>query len=136
MHQALVNLVRNAVEAMTCVSRPRRLSVTADGEGPNVSLTVRDTGPGIEEHQIERIFNPFFTTRSTGTGLGLAIVHRIVDVHDGQIAVFNDNGAVFTLSLPGHGSARACGAEPQSLEAAGMAPERSSTIDSHREVLA
>ena len=60
----------------------------------------RDTGPGIGPDEIDRIFNPFFTTRNTGTGLGLAIVHRIVDAHGGAIAVHNEKGAVFTLSLP------------------------------------
>jgi signal transduction histidine kinase len=63
-------------------------------------LHVRDTGPGIAPTDIERIFNPFFTTRHTGTGLGLAIVHRIADAHGGSISVANDSGAVFELRLP------------------------------------
>ncbi|HEX7010496.1 MAG TPA: ATP-binding protein [Phycisphaeraceae bacterium] len=99
LHQALLNLVRNAVDAMA--ASPRRvLTLSADREEAAVILEVRDTGPGIAHPDIDRIFNPFFTTRSTGTGLGLAIVHRIVDAHGGAIAVHNDAGAVFRLNLP------------------------------------
>ncbi len=101
MHQALLNLIRNAVDAMGGVDAHRRvLTLGASGHDGRVKLTVRDTGPGIADHDIERIFNPFFTTRSTGTGLGLAIVHRIVEVHGGTIGVHNDGGAVFELDLP------------------------------------
>lgn len=69
-------------------------------EKAGVVLIVRDTGPGIAVENIDRIFNPFFTTRNTGTGLGLAIVHRIVDAHGGAISVRNDAGAVFEIRVP------------------------------------
>lgn len=55
-----------------------------------VVLTVKDSGPGMTQETIERMFNPFFTTRAAGTGLGLAIVHRIIDAHGGQIRVRNN----------------------------------------------
>jgi signal transduction histidine kinase len=55
-------------------------------------LVVRDTGPGIPPQILDRIFNPFFTTKETGTGLGLAIVHRVVEAHDGTILVTNPDG--------------------------------------------
>lgn len=101
LNQALSNLVRNALEA---VSRSAEAVVTLDAwsEEGQVVLEVRDTGPGIAESDVDRIFNPFFTTRSTGTGLGLAIVHRIVDAHGGSIAVHNgpSGGAVFRVFLP------------------------------------
>jgi len=107
MHQALLNVIRNAADAMSPRAhrldagvRPAGLTLEARREGSQVVLTVRDTGPGIKEADIDRIFNPFFTTRNTGTGLGLAIVHRIVDAHSGTISVYNDHGAVFELSLP------------------------------------
>ncbi|MCC7205443.1 MAG: GHKL domain-containing protein, partial [Phycisphaeraceae bacterium] len=105
MHQALVNLIRNAVEAMAekqggTPLRERILTLDARRQGDSTLLIVRDTGPGIPAEVLERIFNPFFTTRSTGTGLGLAIVHRIVDAHDGAIAVAQDGGAVFEIALP------------------------------------
>jgi signal transduction histidine kinase len=108
LHQALVNLIRNAVEAMG-QQGTLTLGVAADEQG--VDLIVRDSGPGIAPEQIDRIFNPFFTTRATGTGLGLAIVHRIVDAHGGTIAVHNDGGAVFTLRLPAGEPAGAGGGE-------------------------
>jgi len=105
MHQALVNLMRNAAQAMQHNDGERALTLSATREGDATLLHIQDTGPGIDQAAIDRIFNPFFTTRETGTGLGLAIVHRIVDAHGGTIAVSNHpsrGGAVFTLSLPDH----------------------------------
>jgi len=100
LHQALVNLIRNAVDTMACRPSPRGLTLGARAESGQAVLTVCDTGPGIGDEDIERIFNPFFTTRQSGTGLGLAIVHRIVEAHSGSITVHNENGAVFELSFP------------------------------------
>ncbi|MEX0776184.1 MAG: ATP-binding protein [Phycisphaeraceae bacterium] len=106
LHQALVNLIRNAVEAMTerpVRGRERTLTLSVRQDDRQVLITVADTGPGMAQHDIDRIFNPFFTTRNTGTGLGLAIVHRIVDAHGGAITARNESpagGAVFDLSLP------------------------------------
>ena len=104
--RVLLNLFRNAVDAVVASQGRKehvgfgsvKLSV-ALGDGVAV-FRVADSGLGIEEESIERIFNPFFTTRSTGTGLGLAIVHRIIDGHGGAITVYNDGGAVFEVSLP------------------------------------
>ncbi len=98
LRQAILNLVRNAVDAMDHGCGTLTLEVSRQDN--RVLIRVRDTGPGIGPDDIDRIFNPFFTTRNTGTGLGLAIVHRIVDAHGGAIAVHNEQGAVFTLSLP------------------------------------
>ena len=100
LHQALINLIRNALDSMAGQPDPRRLSLGARDERTHVVFTVRDTGPGIREQDIDRIFNPFFTTRNSGTGLGLAIVHRLAVAHGGSICVHNDHGAVFELSLP------------------------------------
>lgn len=104
LHQALVNLVRNAAEAMVAGGTLTLEVITEEG---GCGLIVRDSGPGIAADAIDRIFNPFFTTRDAGTGLGLAIVHRILDAHGGSIAVHNDGGAVFVLTLP-----LACDASP------------------------
>lgn len=103
LQQALLNLVRNAVDAMAGTDGPRVLTLGVQRDEVGVVLSVSDTGPGVLEDCLDRIFNPFFTTRSTGTGLGLAIVHRIADAHGGSIAVHREparGGAVFTMSLP------------------------------------
>lgn len=110
-HTALVNVIRNAYQAMG--ERPRvgghELTLSAHAEAGEdgvrgVALCVADTGPGVTDELIDRMFNPFFTTRAAGTGLGLAIVHRIVDAHAGRIAVRNrpgaGGGAVFELFFP------------------------------------
>ena len=97
--QALGNVLRNAVEAMTDSpsegdDNELRLTVVCrrvrcpDGQRrERIVFGVEDTGPGISEDVVKRMFNPFFTTRATGTGLGLAIVHRIVEAHGGHVAV-------------------------------------------------
>lgn len=103
LQQALLNLVRNAVDAMAAVKGQRVLTVSASADEVGVQFAIADTGPGIPDECLDRIFNPFFTTRDAGTGLGLAIVHRIADAHGGSIAAHRDprtGGAVFALSLP------------------------------------
>jgi len=102
LHRALLNLIRNAVDAMVRhdPARPRKLTLEARAQDDALLLVVADTGPGIAAGDVDRLFNPFFTTRDTGTGLGLAIVHRILDAHGGAIAVHNHHGAVFTLTIP------------------------------------
>lgn len=105
VQQALLNLVRNAAEAMTESGEgesERVLEMAVEAREERVVMTLSDTGPGIPSESIDRIFNPFFTTRHTGTGLGLAIVHRIVDAHGGSISVTNraGGGASFRLTFP------------------------------------
>lgn len=95
--RVFVNLIRNGVEAMPGGGEMSLSVVTTD---IGSEIIFRDTGSGIADEAIDRIFNPFFTTRQTGTGLGLAIVHRIIDAHGGAIVVHNDSGAVFTITLP------------------------------------
>ena len=100
--QLLLNLVLNAVESMsqgTAAKTPgeRRLSVRfgpppIGSDAKQFHLTVCDNGPGIPAGVLDRIFNPFFTTKDTGTGLGLAIVHRVVEAHEGSITAGNTEG--------------------------------------------
>jgi signal transduction histidine kinase len=98
LKQVLLNLVLNAVNAQPDGGT---VSLGAKRDGKNVSITVADTGPGIPPDLLERVFDPFFTTRPEGTGLGLSIVHRIVEGHGGRIDVdSSEKGTVFTLSLP------------------------------------
>ena len=84
------------------VSIGARASSFRDRDGRRcrgVTLFVADSGPGVPDAVIERMFNPFFTTRSTGTGLGLAIVHRIVDAHGGRVRADNNTGGGATVEL-------------------------------------
>lgn len=103
MSQAALNLVLNAVEAM---GEGGTLRVTygppaAGAKGRQLQLVVEDDGPGIPSAILDRIFNPFFTTRDTGTGLGLAIVHRIIEAHEGSITAANreEGGAKFEVRI-------------------------------------
>src|SRR5262249_9201198 len=101
--QAILNLLLNAVEAM---SGPGIVRVRFSPPRPELGvkqfqIVVRDEGPGIPGDVLDRIFNPFFTTKDTGTGLGLSIVHRIVESHDGTITATNDpeGGAKFEIRI-------------------------------------
>ena len=110
--QALTNVVRNACEALIAHAGPEptilldveRVMTRRSADAPREELVcfrVRDNGPGIPLQLRDRIFNPFFTTRETGTGLGLAIVHRIVDAHDGVLAIHDaEPGTLVELSFP------------------------------------
>ncbi|MBL4699219.1 MAG: hypothetical protein JKX70_10335, partial [Phycisphaerales bacterium] len=98
IQQALVNVLRNAGEANR-VSGGHRITISVnsckiesgDHLADGIMISLRDEGDGIPAQVIERMFNPFFTTRATGTGLGLAIVHRIIDAHRGKVEVKNNN---------------------------------------------
>lgn len=135
LEQALLNLVRNACEAMATVDRPRRLEVSCGGRElrdpdagllPHAVIEIRDSGPGIPAEVRERMFNPFFTTRAEGTGLGLAIVHRIVDAHGGRLDVeSSDDGTVLRVSIPvAFRGERAGGAEDEGGRSLGGAVRR------------
>ena len=98
IRRALLNLVLNAVDAMP---EGGRLELAADS-GPGLQLSVSDTGPGLSDETLERLFEPFMTTKQSGTGLGLTIVERIAEVHGGTVRAENvaGRGARFTLHLP------------------------------------
>lgn len=97
--QALVNLIKNAVQAMT---KGGVLSVTTDSGVDGVVVSIADTGGGIPQEQINRIFEPFYTTKKKGTGLGLMIVQRIVRDHGGRIDLESHvgKGTTFRIWLP------------------------------------
>ncbi len=103
MSQAILNLVLNAVDAMECGGRImiHAAASTDANEARQFIITVDDEGHGIPTQVLDRVFNPFFTTKDTGTGLGLAIVHRIVEAHDGTIRVTNrpEGGARFEIRI-------------------------------------
>jgi len=98
--QCLLNLFLNAIQAMEAGGR---LSVKSrPGPEKTLQIAVADTGKGIERRGMQKIFDPYFTTKPTGTGLGLAIVHKIVEAHEGWIEVRSNpgQGTVFTISIP------------------------------------
>lgn len=102
IERALINLLTNALDAVDeggTVQIHRYHSQEADSFE---RIVVVDDGPGLPSHLLQRIFNPFFTTKDTGTGLGLAIVHRIAEENGGTVSAGNgqEGGARFVLSIP------------------------------------
>jgi signal transduction histidine kinase len=106
LHQVFLNMVMNAEQAITATGRGGRIEITTSRVPgrDRIIATVRDTGNGIPPDAIERIFEPFYTTKEVGkgTGLGLAIVYGIVQEHGGLITAANhpEGGAIFTVELP------------------------------------
>jgi two-component system sensor histidine kinase HupT/HoxJ len=106
LHQVFLNMVMNAEHAIAATGHTGRIeiSTTVGPSRDRIIATVRDTGTGISEDTLSRIFEPFYTTKEVGkgTGLGLAITYGIVQEHGGQIIAANhpDGGAVFTVELP------------------------------------
>jgi signal transduction histidine kinase len=95
----LMNVVLNAIQAMPGGGRLRIVTASRPGF---VDITVSDTGPGISEEDLNRIFNPYFTTKKLGIGLGLAITKKIVEEHRGRISVLSrpHEGTDVVISLP------------------------------------
>jgi C4-dicarboxylate-specific signal transduction histidine kinase len=104
LQQVILNLTVNAIEAMSEVnerSRDLSISTSLDTRG-DVSITVRDSGPGLKPEDLERLFDPFYTTKPTGMGMGLSICRSIIEAHRGRLWVTANTtrGASFHLSLP------------------------------------
>jgi signal transduction histidine kinase len=104
LQQVIVNLIQNAIDAMDLVDSNRRvLQVRTEHKGGDaISITIEDTGPGIDPKKSNDIFDAFMTTKPHGMGLGLAICRMIVERHEGQLAVSsaNPHGAIFQIKLP------------------------------------
>ena len=101
IQQVLVNLIKNAMQAMT---KGGALTLQTGEGSDGVWLSVADTGGGIAQEQINRIFEPFYTTKKKGSGLGLMIVQRIVRAHGGRIELESHmgRGTTFRIRLPLH----------------------------------
>jgi two-component system, NtrC family, sensor histidine kinase HydH len=99
LRQAVTNVLRNALQATAAGTRP---AVSVQERNGQLEITVRDFGAGIAAGDAEKIFTPFYTTRTTGTGLGLAVAQRVAQMHGGTIVAANDpgGGAVFRLAVP------------------------------------
>jgi PAS domain S-box-containing protein len=104
LQQVILNLLRNAAEAMSTVNdRPRQLVIrTEREEGDGERLTVRDAGVGFEPQGVDKLFQPFYTTKSDGMGIGLSVSRSIIENHNGRLwAELNDGpGATFSFSIP------------------------------------
>ncbi len=106
LQQVILNLVINGIEAMQAVTnRPRELVIrTHQDKAHQILVTVKDCGVGIAAENADRLFNPFFTTKSGGMGMGLSICRSIVDAHEGRLSAFGNvgPGATFQFTLPLH----------------------------------
>ena len=99
MKPALLNVIQNAAAAM---SSGGRLTITTEDVEGEVLIVIADTGTGISDENLSKIFEPYFTTKENGTGLGLTVLFKIIKEHQGEIAVWSHEGegTVFTISLP------------------------------------
>jgi len=99
LKQAILNIIKNAISAMP---QGGTLSVATERNGDEAILRITDTGEGMSDEVLAKIFEPYFTTRDFGSGLGLTLVYKVVKEHMGEIAVSSQEGrgATFTITLP------------------------------------
>jgi two-component system, LuxR family, sensor kinase FixL len=106
LQQVILNLILNAAAAMrNSPSGQRKIIVrTAMLDSRTVNASVTDFGTGIDEHHIDRLFEPFYTTKPEGLGMGLSISQRIINAHGGSMEAWNnrEGGATFAFTLPAH----------------------------------
>jgi signal transduction histidine kinase len=111
LQQVLLNLIANAVESMASVEhRARVLTVRYQKIGDkDIAVTVEDTGTGIDQSDLEHVFEPFFSTKPQGMGMGLSICRSIIEAHGGRITASpaRGGGTVFQVSLPRDESSQA-----------------------------
>lgn len=103
LREVFLNILQNAIDAMAPLSdRPRTLQVVTRRQRDGVSVTIADSGPGIEPARLPNIFTAFISTKPFGMGLGLSICRMIVDRHSGQLLVSSElgKGTVFEVRLP------------------------------------
>lgn len=112
LKQVMLNLIKNAMNAM---EQGGRLTLQARPDGNQVLISVQDTGIGMDEETLQKIFEPYFTNKATGTGLGLTVVYKIMKEHRGDISVKSrlGEGTTFTLSFPIPKSERLSLIEPE-----------------------
>jgi hypothetical protein len=102
LQQVILNLILNAIEAMSSVDGPRELVISTEQRQTNGLISVRDSGPGIDPDQRERVFDAFYTTKSNGVGIGLSICRSIIDAHGGRLWIETNElrGAAFQITIP------------------------------------
>ncbi|HTO63017.1 MAG TPA: AAA family ATPase [Bradyrhizobium sp.] len=106
LQQVILNLIVNAIQAMGTVAKGSRNVVitTAQGEPDGVLVAVKDSGPGLAADSLERVFDPFYTTKPGGLGMGLSICRSIIEAHGGRLWVTPNQplGAIFQFVVPAH----------------------------------
>ena len=105
LQQVIINLVINGIEAMQAVTkRPRELEIRTHQNERQVVVTVKDCGVGISPEDADRLFNAFFTTKSSGMGIGLSICRSIIEAHGGRVWAEPNlpRGAIFRFTVPLH----------------------------------
>ena len=104
IEQVMLNLVHNAIEAMQAVERQKRKLIirTSNVDERTLQVEVIDSGPGIDDENIKKVFQPFFTTKADGMGMGLAITRSIIDAHHGRLTACSNEqgGTTFCFTLP------------------------------------
>ena len=102
LQQVILNLVLNAIEAMSSVDGPRELLVSTEQRETDAFVSVGDSGPGIDQEKLERVFEAFYTTKSNGVGIGLSICRSIIEAHGGRlwIEANRPRGATFHFTVP------------------------------------
>jgi signal transduction histidine kinase len=102
LRQVFANILDNAIDAMESVAEGRQINVFVENGGDLGVVRISDNGCGIPPEKVERIFNPFFTTKEKGTGLGMAISRKIVEAHGGSIALASEvgRGTEFRITVP------------------------------------
>jgi signal transduction histidine kinase len=99
IRRVLVNLVSNAIQAMP---KGGKLTLRASRSDGKTLIRVRDTGNGMTQEVMEKLFQPLFTTKAKGTGFGLPVCKRLVEAHGGEIVVESEpgKGTIFTITIP------------------------------------
>jgi PAS domain S-box-containing protein len=102
LQQVILNLILNAIEAMSLVDGPRELLISTEQRQTNGLVSVSDSGPGIDPEKLERVFEAFYTTKSDGVGIGLSICRSIIDAHGGRLwmEANEPRGATFQFTVP------------------------------------
>jgi PAS domain S-box-containing protein len=102
IEQVILNLITNAAEAMRNLEGVKKIEITSSMEGQYVIITISDSGPGVPFHLRDKIFDPFYTTKSGGTGIGLSLSQRIIRDHRGSLKISSSKwgGAEFKIEVP------------------------------------
>jgi signal transduction histidine kinase len=106
LQQVLLNLIMNALEAMSSISGPPLLTIKSENlqDRKSVAIAVKDSGVGLDSQEMKRIFDAFYTTKPQGMGMGLSICHNIIESHGGHLTGASnvDRGATFAFTPPAH----------------------------------